>query len=111
MGDIPEKLQAAAPKALREALGQVIADLRREWRQERAVIESEARAVIAEAQGALTAARAELGALKVKHEATIELLKANAGARSIADPQMITASSAAAPPPPSPHSVPPGCWS
>lgn len=104
MNDIPEKLQAAAPKALREALGQVIADLRREWRQERAVIEAEARASIAEAQGALTAARAELDALKVRHETALELLKAHEPARSTMAPKM-------QPPAASPQLTAPGGWS
>lgn len=60
------------PDVLREALGHVIADLRREWRREREVIEAQARQVIAE----LRAENVELrAALTAKIEARLAELK------------------------------------
>lgn len=52
------------PEALRDALGQVIADQRREWRRERELMEAQARSVIAEL-------RAEHGALTARMDAMV----------------------------------------
>ena len=48
------------PDALREALGQVIADQRREWRRERELIEAQSRAAIAELRGRIAELTAEI---------------------------------------------------
>lgn len=47
------------PDALREALGQVIANERREWRRERELIEAQSRAAIAELRAEIVVLRAE----------------------------------------------------
>jgi len=50
------------PDSLREALGQVIADLRREWRREREVIEAQARETVAGLRARVVELEAELRA-------------------------------------------------
>lgn len=48
------------PDGLREALGQVIADQRREWRREREVIEAQARQTIAELRAEIVELKAQI---------------------------------------------------
>lgn len=50
------------PEALREALGQVIADLRREWRRELELIEAQGRQTIAELRAQIVELQSELRA-------------------------------------------------
>ena len=57
---------------LREALGQVIADQRREWRREREVIEAQSRQLQADAQRTIAELRAQIVELQAEMRARVE---------------------------------------
>ncbi|WP_051150151.1 collagen-like protein [Reyranella massiliensis] len=60
------------PDALREALGQVIADQRREWRREREVIEAQSRQLQADAQRTIAELRAQIVELQAELRAKVD---------------------------------------
>ena len=60
------------PDALREALGQVIADQRREWRREREVIEAQGRQLQADAQRTIAELRAQIVELQADLRARVD---------------------------------------
>jgi hypothetical protein len=66
---------AVLPDALRDALGQVISDQRREWRRERELIEAQSREVGAESRETIAAFRAEIVELRaaLREEVTARL--------------------------------------
>lgn len=73
------------PDSLREALGQVIADQRREWRRERELIEAQSRETIAELRAQIVELQAEL---RAKVEARLAEVKDGApGERGEPGPQ------------------------
>ncbi len=62
----------ALPDGLREALGQVIADQRREWRREREVIEAQSGQIIAELRAEVAGLRAQIAELQAELRAKID---------------------------------------
>ena len=66
------KSTAVLPDALREALGQVIADQRREWRREREVIEAQSRQMQADAQRTIAELRAQIVELQMELRGKVE---------------------------------------
>lgn len=60
------------PEAMREALGQVIADQRREWRREREVIEAQSRQLLADAQRTIAELRVQIVELQTELRGKVE---------------------------------------
>lgn len=60
------------PEAMREALGQVIADQRREWRREREVIEAQSRQLLADAQRTIAELRVQIVELQAELRGKVE---------------------------------------
>lgn len=65
-------LTVALPDGLREALGQVIADQRREWRREREVIEAQSGQLIAELRAEVVGLRAQIVEMQAELRAKID---------------------------------------
>lgn len=69
-----------APEALRQALGQVIADLRREWRRELELLEAQSRQTVAELRAQIAEFQSEL---RARVDARLAELKDGEPGRSI----------------------------
>jgi hypothetical protein len=82
------KSTAVLPDALREALGHVIADQRREWRREREVMEAQARQMQAEASSTIADVRAQIADLtaQVNERVNAKLATVRDGAPGVPGP-------------------------
>ena len=65
----------AFPKALREAGGHVISELRREWKREKALIEAQANETIAKMRADYSELQLKIGALHLEIERLNQVIK------------------------------------